>query len=76
MQADAHLTVLTIPKRLLSMPPALLLGCLLEVEEEEEDKVGEGCDSFNTSQWGPWIWHCKYFQSEDFTYYSSSVINS
>ena len=48
-----HLTVLTIPKRLLSMPPALLLG-LLEVEEEE-DKVGEGCDSFNTSQWGPWI---------------------
>ena len=55
MQADAHLTVLTIPKRLLSMPPALLLGCLLEVEEEEEDKVGEGCDSFNTNQWGPWI---------------------
>ena len=48
-----HLTVLTIPKRLLSMPPALLLG-LLEVEEEE-DKVGDGCDSFNTSQWGPWI---------------------
>ena len=72
-----HLTVLTIPKRLLSMPPALLLGCLLEVEEEE-DKVGEGCDSFNTSQWGPWIIGygiVSRFQSEVFTDYSSSVVN-
>ena len=47
----SHLTVLTIPKRPPSMPSALLLESV--EDEDEDDDVGDGCDSFRTNQWGP-----------------------
>ena len=33
------------------MPSALLLESV--EDEDEDDDVGEGCDSFRTNQWGP-----------------------
>ena len=53
-----HLTVLTIPRRPPSIPSALLLESVVEAEDEDDDDGGDGCDSFRTSQWGPFYGCC------------------
>ena len=43
------------------MPSALLLESV--EDEDEDDDVGEGCDSFRTNQWGPNIVFRSYLES-------------